>query len=101
MAKENVLERNCLEYSKSREKDSSILVVNIHENGWCNKGFPDLLGCINGHFVVFELKVGKNNLEPSQVLWKSRIEKSGGEHFEIRTIEEFREVLNDLIRKYT
>lgn len=30
--------------------------INIHGSIFCERGTPDVIGCINGHMVVFECK---------------------------------------------
>lgn len=44
------------------------------------RGVPDIIGCINGNFFAFELKVGKNKVKPDslQALHLSMIKQAGG-----------------------
>lgn len=91
---EKTLQSECLDYIKQYR---DIVCANIHGGGWANKGFPDLVACIKGKYVAFELKVGSNKMENAQRLWKKRIEQAGGLHFEIRTIDEFKKTIEDII----
>lgn len=77
-------------------KENKIYYINQFGDGFTGKGKPDLVTCINGKFVAFELKVGKNNLQDDQVIHKRRIEKSNGLHFSPYTISEFIEIVERL-----
>lgn len=87
--KESSLQSKCIEYLKSK----GIYYINIHGSGWGAKGSPDLITCINGKFVAFELKVGDNEMQPDQRIHKRRIEKNGGQHYCPRTIDEFIKII--------
>lgn len=77
-------------------KENKIYYLNQFGDGFTGKGKPDLITCINGKFVAFELKVGKNDLQDDQVIHKRRIEKSNGLHFSPYTIDEFIEIVERL-----
>lgn len=83
--KESKLQDKCIEYLKSQ----GIYHINIFGSGRTAKGAPDLICCINGRFVAFELKVEDNEMQPDQVIHKRRIERNGGIHYCTRTLEEF------------
>ncbi|RHW46797.1 hypothetical protein DS832_04735 [Bombilactobacillus bombi] len=89
---ESNLQTKCLKYLKSQH----IYAVNIYGSGRTGKGTPDVLSCINGKFVAFEFKVGNNQMQPDQVIHKKRIEDSGGKHYTPRSIEEFKQIINQL-----
>lgn len=77
-------------------KENKIYYINQFGDGFTGKGKPDLVTCIDGKFVAFELKVGKNDLQDDQVIHKRRIEKSNGLHFSPYTIDEFIEIVERL-----
>lgn len=77
-------------------KENKIYYLNQFGDGFTGKGKPDLITCIDGKFVAFELKVGKNDLQDDQVIHKRRIEKSNGLHFSPYTIDEFIEIVERL-----
>lgn len=81
-------------------RKQNIYYINQFGDGFTGKGKPDLVTCINGHFVAFELKVGKNNLQDDQVIHKRRIERSNGLHYAPYTIEEFIEIVEELQNGY-
>lgn len=81
-------------------KENKIYYINQFGDGFTGKGKPDLITCINGKFVAFELKVGKNDLQDDQVIHKRRIEKSKGLHFSPYTIGEFIEIVERLRNGY-
>lgn len=92
--KERELQRACIAWVKEHWPD--VLIVNIHGGGWSAKGFPDLICCVCGLFVAVELKVGDNDMQSDQKLWKKRIEKAGGVHVCLRTLYEFQYLINRL-----
>lgn len=77
-------------------KTSHIYALNIYGSGRSGKGTPDIIACINGQFVAFELKVGNNQMQPDQVIHKKRIEDSGGKQYTPRTVEEFIQIVMSL-----
>lgn len=77
-------------------KDHKIYYINQYGSGWSAKGAPDLVVCINGRFVAFELKVDKNHMQSDQVIHKMRIERSGGLHYTPYTLEEFIKTVEEL-----
>ena len=89
---EKKLQDKAIEYLKKNK----IYHINVFGNGWSAKGTPDLIVCINGKFVAFELKVGKNDLQDDQKIHKIRIRRSGGLHYSPYTLEEFIKIVEDL-----
>lgn len=77
-------------------KDRGIYSLNLFGDGWSAKGKPDVIICLNGKFVAFELKVGKNGLSEDQKIHKNRIERSGGKHYAPYTFEEFLKIYEEL-----
>jgi hypothetical protein len=92
---EKKLQDKCIAYLKAK----NIYYINQFGNGWASKGAPDLIVCINGKFVAFELKVGANNMQADQVIHKRRIERSGGLHFSPYSLEEFIDIVEGLINE--
>ena len=80
-------------------KDRGIYHLNLYGDGWSGKGKPDIIACINGKFVAFELKVGANDMQADQVIHKIRIERSGGLHFSPYSLEEFIDIVEGLINE--
>lgn len=92
MGKEAVLQTKCMKYLKQHQ----IYAVNVYGSGRAAKGTPDILVCLNGQFIAFELKVDKNQMQPDQLIHKKRIERSGGKQFTPRTFSEFTEIIRKL-----
>ena len=78
-------------------KEKGIYCLNLYGDGRSGKGKPDVIACINGRFVAFELKVGANNLQDDQKIHKLWIKRSGGLHYTPRDIETFKRIVDDLI----
>lgn len=89
---EKRLQDKAIRYLKGR----GIYYLNLFGDGMSGKGKPDLIVCIKGRFVAFELKVGANNMQDDQIIHKIRIERSGGLHFSPYTFEEFKKIMEDL-----
>jgi hypothetical protein len=77
-------------------KEKGIYYLNIYGSGRSGKGAPDIIACINGRFVCFELKVGANDMQDDQKIHKIRIERSGGLHYTPYTLEEFISIVEGL-----
>ena len=90
--RESKLQQDCIKYLKSK----GIYYINIHGGGWSAKGAPDLIACINGKFVAFELKVGENEMQPDQRAHMKRIKANGGLHYCPRTLDEFIQIIDEL-----
>lgn len=93
MGRESDLQKKCIDYLKSKK----IYHLNLYGDGFSGKGKPDLLVCIKGLFVAFELKVGRNDMKDDQRIHKLRIERSGGLHYAPYTLEEFKNIVEELL----
>ena len=96
--RESKLQEKCLNWLREHHA-GDVLPANVHGGGWSLKGFPDLLCCVRGRYVAFELKVGENDMQSDQRIWKRRILAAGGLHYCPRTLDEFIECVNDAIEK--
>ena len=93
MAKpEKKLQDKAIRYLRER----GIYYLKLFGDGMTGKGKPDLIVCINGRFVAFELKVGENDLQDDQKIHRIRIKRSRGLHYAPYTIEEFINIVEDL-----
>lgn len=93
MAKpEKKLQDRAISYLKGR----GIYYLNLYGDGMSGKGKPDIIACINGRFVAFELKVGANDMQDDQRIHKLRIERSDGLHFSPYTLAEFITIVEEL-----
>jgi len=77
-------------------RDRGIYYLNLYGDGRSGKGKPDLIVCLRGQFVAFELKVGANGLQDDQIIHKRRIERSGGRHYTPYSISEFIQIIQRL-----
>ena len=86
------LQDKAISYLKGR----GIYYLNLYGDGRSGKGKPDIIACINGKFVAFELKVGENDLQDDQKIHRIRIKRSNGLHYAPYTLEEFVSIVEDL-----
>lgn len=91
---ESKLQQACIKYLKSK----GIYYINIYGSGRTAKGAPDIIACIDGKFVAFELKVEDGVIAPSQRIHEKNIRKSGGYHFYPRSLEEFISNVQEVLR---
>lgn len=91
---EKKLQDKAISYLKGR----GIYYLNLYGDGRSGKGKPDIIACIKGRFVVFELKVDDNDMQDDQKIHKIRIERSGGLHYTPYTLSEFIEIVEGLSR---
>ena len=92
---EKKLQDKAIRYLRER----GIYYLNLYGDGFSGKGKPDIIACINGRFVSFELKVGSNDMQDDQKIHKLRIERSGGLHCSPYTLEEFISIVEDLLNE--
>lgn len=93
--RESKLQDKCIGYLKANK----IYHLNLYGDGFSGKGKPDLLACIDGRFVAFELKVGSNDMQDDQRIHKIRIERSGGLHYSPYTLSEFIAIVEAIRRE--
>ena len=61
----------------------------VHRGGNTEKGLPDIWLCLNGRFVVIEVKAGKDRQSEEQKHRQFEIERAGGVYLLIRSKDEF------------
>lgn len=91
---EKKLQDKAIRYLKGR----GIYYLNLYGDGMSGKGKPDIIACINGRFVAFELKVGANDMQDDQRIHKLRIERSNGLHYSPYTEDEFISIVEALLK---
>lgn len=82
-------------------RDRGVYHLNLYGDGRSGKGKPDIIACINGLFVAFELKVGANDMQDDQKLHKLRIERSNGLHYSPYTLDEFIGIVEALMKDHS
>jgi len=93
--RESTLQKRCLQWV-SREYEGKLLAVNIHGGGYSNKGFPDLIVFSYGRAVAIELKADSGyQVQPDQIVWRSRFLKAGIPHYVIRDLEQFKTTIKE------
>lgn len=92
---EKKLQDKVIHYLKGR----GIYYLNLYGDGMSGKGKPDIIACINGKFIAFELKVGTNDMQDDQKIHKLRIERNGGLHYSPYTLSEVVEIIEKLTKE--
>ena len=61
------------------------------------KGTTDLVFYYAGRLYAFDIKVGKDRLKPEQVEFISAIKAQGGYGCEIRSLEQFKDIISRIV----
>lgn len=84
---EQALQRECIKYLESQ----GFYVVKVIS---ANKtGIPDLLSCIHGRFIVFELKLEYNELSELQKYNFRKIKAAGGQAYMIKSLKQLKTIV--------
>lgn len=67
-----------------------------HGNMYGCAGLPDIICCINGRFVAFEVKTPSGKLSKLQEIMIQRIRRAKGEAYKVTSVEEVKNILQDL-----
>lgn len=88
---EKQIQAKCLAYLKTVPK------VWVMKSVVANRsGIPDMIACINGQFVAFEIKQERGEATTLQV-WNGRqIEAAGGQWFVVNNFKQFKEIINQI-----
>ena len=67
-----------------------------HGSIYGTAGLPDIIACIGGHFVAFEVKTASGRLTKLQKITIQRINAAGGIAREVRSLDEVRAMVDEL-----
>jgi Holliday junction resolvase len=76
---------------------SGVYAVNIGGSASMAKGTPDILACIDGKFVAFEVKTQTGKLMPQQAVRLRQIEAAGGLAYVVRSVAEVEAAVRDVM----
>ena len=79
-----------------REKFPGSYLRKIHGGPYQHAGIPDIIGCINGYFVGFEVKTTSGRVSGIQKLEGEEIIKSKGIYAVVTNLSEVLEALEGL-----
>ena len=96
MALESLFQAKC--QNLIRQKGGYIFKT--HGDIYLKKGTPDLIACIFGKFIAFEIKRpdGKGTVSEAQQIHKRQIENAGGKCYFVDSIQQLTKILEDLER---
>ena len=94
MAIEKVFENKIKSYLKS----IGAYFIKTHGDRFSKVGTPDILACINGHFVGIEVKAENGKPSELQLYHIEQIQKAGGVAFILypKDFEKFKEIVESL-----
>jgi hypothetical protein len=77
-------------------QNCKLYYIKVHADGWCETGAPDLVTCIDGKFIAFELKTITGKTTPAQIIHQNNIVSNKGLYFIVRSIQEFKDIVSKL-----
>jgi len=67
-----------------------------HGGMYSTAGLPDIICCIGGRFIAFEVKTPSGKLSKLQEITIQKIRAAKGEAFMVTSVEEVKEILQNL-----
>jgi hypothetical protein len=67
-----------------------------HGGQYGTAGLPDIICCIAGRFVAFEVKTPSGKLTKLQEITLTKIKNAKGEAFKVTSLQEVKEILKNL-----
>lgn len=67
-----------------------------HGGQYGTAGVPDVIACVSGRFVAFEVKVGKNKPTKLQEHTIEKIKKAGGTATVVYSLDEVKQTLREM-----
>lgn len=82
-------------------KDNNCWHIKYFANAFTQSGIPDILACVNGHFVGIEVKAEKGKPSELQIYHQQKIRESGGLSYILypKDFEEFKKEIKKLLDK--
>ena len=95
MAKEKAFENKVKDYLKS----IGAYFIKTHGDRFSRVGTPDILACVNGHFVAVEVKAENGKPSELQFYHLDEIRKAGGLAFLLypKDFEQFKQKIQNLL----
>jgi len=91
--KEKNITNDIIKYLKSLE---NCFVWKEHGGMYGTAGIPDIICCIEGKFIAFEVKTEKGKLTKLQEIAIHRIRDAKGEAFKVTSLEEVKKILENM-----
>ena len=67
-----------------------------HGGMYGTAGIPDIICCLDGRFVAFEVKTPSGKLTKIQESMLTKIRKSKGEAFKVTSVQEVKDIIQNL-----
>lgn len=67
-----------------------------HGGVYAQAGIPDIIACVGGRFVAFEVKTSSGKLTKLQEVTIRKINEAKGKAYKVISVEEVSRILNDL-----
>ena len=67
-----------------------------HGGAYGVAGLPDIILCLNGRFVAFEVKTPSGKLTKLQEITLQRINAANGKAYKVTSLEEVKEIIKDI-----
>ena len=95
MQREKLYEKKIKVYLKS----IGAYFIKTHGDRFSKVGTPDILACVNGHFVAVEVKAENGKPSDLQLYHLEQIRKAGGHSFLLypKDFEDFKKICENLL----
>ena len=67
-----------------------------HGGAYSQAGIPDIIACVGGRFVAFEVKTEAGRLTKLQEITIQRIKDAKGNAYKVTSVAEVKQILSDL-----
>jgi hypothetical protein len=67
-----------------------------HGGAYGTAGLPDIICCINGMFIAFEVKTPSGKLSKLQEITNQKIEAAKGKAYKVTSVSEVKSILENL-----
>lgn len=92
--RESAIQKQILEWLSQQEGVAVIKLITA-----TRAGYPDVLCCVNGHFVSLEVKQEGGRVSPLQLRRIAEIREAGGCAEVVRSLEDTKKIVGSLLRK--
>ena len=77
--------------------DRGIYYTNIQGGFGVAPGAPDMILCVEGHFLALESKTYRGRQSDDQKIHQAKIEANGGQYHLVKTLDQAKQIIDEII----
>ena len=77
--------------------DRGIYYTNIQGGFGVAPGAPDMILCVEGHFLALESKTYRGRQSDDQRIHQAKIEANGGQYHLVKTLDQAKQIIDEII----